>query len=70
MIQWWGGLGSYKSVKCFISLEVGKESTVKSFLEYIVETLCLFQPFVRNLCLSLAQARIVFSALCLHDKKF
>ena len=26
-----GGSGPYKSVKCFESLEVGKESAVKSF---------------------------------------
>ena len=26
-----GKLGPYKAVKCFASLEIGKESTVKSF---------------------------------------
>ena len=31
VIQWWGRLGPYKSVKCFASLEVSKESIVDSF---------------------------------------
>ena len=29
VIRWWGRLGSYKSVKCFTSLEVSKESIVE-----------------------------------------
>ena len=52
-----GGSGPYKSVKCFESLEVGKESTVKSYKDYVL---------FRNLCFRLAQP---FSPHCAYMMK-
>ena len=43
-----GGSGPYKSVKCFESLEVGKESTVKSYNDYVLFS-CLLRIFASDL---------------------
>ena len=43
-----GGSGPYKSVKCFESLEIGKESTVKSYKDYVLFS-CLLGIFASDL---------------------